>query len=329
VSLRTGVRVPWLDSTDQRLSLPAQVDGVLNGWIAPAIVGATGLAWAAATAWFLDGIAALLAALAGLYVLMIPLGQANGGRGLRRRWILGAALLVAVAVPAGSAVGILTLIEHGRGALVWTAVLLTLVVTVGVVVGGTVETHNTSRSSVGEQAIVVSFGAGLVGLVLLLGLRPALITGWALGAVPALWLPLGVFGQPIVDPPRIAGLRHAYAGIYTLVAVLILLILPDRWSLPSWEVVAGFIVGTLYGLLIGSVVRTLCGELILEVAMVVAGESLAWRRSFLRYAADRSLLTRTDEEYRFIHLLVRDHLADCDPAALAEAVVRRRAELSA
>jgi hypothetical protein len=44
---------------------------------------------------------------------------------------------------------------------------------------------------------------------------------------------------------------------------------------------------------------------------------------------DRSLLTWSDGEYRFIHLLVRDHLAECHPVRLAQAVHRRRAQLGA
>jgi hypothetical protein len=52
---------------------------------------------------------------------------------------------------------------------------------------------------------------------------------------------------------------------------------------------------------------------------------LPWRlRGFLRYAADRYVLARTGRgEYAFIHLLVRDHLADCDPDALAAQVDER------
>jgi hypothetical protein len=52
---------------------------------------------------------------------------------------------------------------------------------------------------------------------------------------------------------------------------------------------------------------------------------LPWRRrAFLRYAADRYVLARTGRgEYAFIHLLVRDHLADCDPDTLAAKVDER------
>ena len=58
---------------------------------------------------------------------------------------------------------------------------------------------------------------------------------------------------------------------------------------------------------------------------------LPWhRRSFLRYAADRYVLARTGRgEYAFIHLLVRDHLAECSPDHLAAKVDRRIAERAA
>jgi hypothetical protein len=44
-----------------------------------------------------------------------------------------------------------------------------------------------------------------------------------------------------------------------------------------------------------------------------------WRRKeLLRFATACSLLTRAQGEYRFVHLLVRDHLAACDRDVLAE-----------
>ncbi|NEA33234.1 NACHT domain-containing protein [Streptomyces sp. SID13031] len=52
---------------------------------------------------------------------------------------------------------------------------------------------------------------------------------------------------------------------------------------------------------------------------------LPWRRgAFLRYAAERYVVSKTGRgEYAFIHLLVRDHLAECDPDALAAKVDQR------
>ncbi|MEV0054636.1 NACHT domain-containing protein [Saccharopolyspora shandongensis] len=52
------------------------------------------------------------------------------------------------------------------------------------------------------------------------------------------------------------------------------------------------------------------------------------RRDFLSHAADRSLLSRSDGEWRFVHLLVRDHLAECDPALLGTRAEQRARELA-
>lgn len=54
---------------------------------------------------------------------------------------------------------------------------------------------------------------------------------------------------------------------------------------------------------------------------------LPWRRRpFHEYAADRFILARTGpREYSFIHLLIRDHLAYCNPDLLAAKVDRRAA----
>lgn len=81
---------------------------------------------------------------------------------------------------------------------------------------------------------------------------------------------------------------------------------------------------SLYGFLPG---LALGSGLYLQSAAAVTGEHTPWRRSFLRFAADRSLLALVDGEFQFVHLLVRDHLAACDPPALADVVLRRRIEL--
>ncbi|MEO6091276.1 MAG: NACHT domain-containing protein [Umezawaea sp.] len=60
---------------------------------------------------------------------------------------------------------------------------------------------------------------------------------------------------------------------------------------------------------------------------LVLGELPLRRKALLNFAGDRMILLHVEGEYRFAHALVRDHLADCDPARLGAAVERRRAEL--
>ncbi|KOV80748.1 hypothetical protein ADL03_31365 [Nocardia sp. NRRL S-836] len=52
------------------------------------------------------------------------------------------------------------------------------------------------------------------------------------------------------------------------------------------------------------------------------GELSFRRNALLHLAEDRLLLTRVDGEYRFTHVVVRDHLAACDPTALLRATRR-------
>ncbi|MFC4535263.1 hypothetical protein [Sphaerisporangium dianthi] len=44
------------------------------------------------------------------------------------------------------------------------------------------------------------------------------------------------------------------------------------------------------------------------------------RGRFLDFAADNGLLVKADGEHRFKHLLMRGHLADCDPARPADSL---------
>jgi hypothetical protein len=64
---------------------------------------------------------------------------------------------------------------------------------------------------------------------------------------------------------------------------------------------------------------------VLADVMLCWSGQLPWRRrAFLQYAADRFVLAPTAPgEYSFIHLLVRDHQAECDPDELAAKVDRR------
>ncbi|MBW4721504.1 NACHT domain-containing protein [Saccharothrix obliqua] len=59
----------------------------------------------------------------------------------------------------------------------------------------------------------------------------------------------------------------------------------------------------------------------------LAATELPWRRTaLLRFAAERILLVQDGREYRFVHRLIRDHLAECDPVELDHRVSRRLAD---
>ncbi|WP_427896594.1 NACHT domain-containing protein [Kribbella sp. GL6] len=113
-------------------------------------------------------------------------------------------------------------------------------------------------------------------------------------------------------------------------AFLIAVLLGADLSSPQLEAAAGVVVGAVAAkawrrrppVLAGPLSRWLHGLLLRWTGY------LSWRRrAFLQYAADRYVLARTGRsQYAFIHLLVRDHLAECTPDELAAKVDRRIAE---
>jgi hypothetical protein len=129
------------------------------------------------------------------------------------------------------------------------------------------------------------------------------------------------------------------------------------WPMPLWAlggIVGGFLIAlglaadlstshaaAVVGVVVGAVVAkpwrrrppVLAGPL----ARLLHHTLLEWtgylpihRGAFLRYAADRYVLARTGRgQYSFIHLLVREHLAECSPDELAAKVEKRIAERAA
>jgi hypothetical protein len=217
--------------------------------------------------------------------------------------------------------------------------------------------------ALGAAAVGASYGLELIlsttnGRRLLLGVRLALVTvlGWlvftrsespgkfvaglAVGLIVAQGIRL-VKALPMdhrvyphsadesQDGPRATWRMDPWVLGGVLVGLLAAVILGARIS-PEPEAVLGVLVGGIAAkawrrrapLFAGGPSRILHGLLLRWSGY------LPWRRGpFLRYAADRYVLARSGRsEYAFIHLLVRDHLADCDPDALAAKVDRRIAE---
>ncbi|WP_329006114.1 NACHT domain-containing protein [Kribbella sp. NBC_00709] len=124
-----------------------------------------------------------------------------------------------------------------------------------------------------------------------------------------------------------------WVGGGAVAAFLVALVLGADLASPQLEAVAGILVGTVAAkpwrrrppVLAGPLSRLLHDSLLRWTGYV------PWHRSaFLRYAADRYVLARTGRgQYAFIHLLVRDHLAECAPDELAAKVDRRIAERAA
>lgn len=192
-----------------------------------------------------------------------------------------------------------------------------------------VVSHNNRRRLLLGVRLTVVVAAGW--LTLSIGDRPdSFATGLAIGLLVAQGIRV-VKSLPtdhVVQQPAGHGwwmdlwvLGGAVAGFLLAVA------LGADLSSPDLEAVAGVITGAVAAkawrrrppLFAGPLSRLLHDFLLRWTGY------LPWRRrAFLRYAADRYVLARTGRgEYSFIHLLVRDHLAECSPDHLAEKVERR------
>jgi len=118
-----------------------------------------------------------------------------------------------------------------------------------------------------------------------------------------------------------------------LAGVLLALALGADLASPELEAVAGVLVGIVAAKAWRRRPPVFAGPMsrLLHDFLLRWTGHLPWRRrAFLRYAADRYVLARTGRgEYSFIHLLVRDHLAECSPNDLAAKVDRRIAERAA
>ncbi|MEV0702137.1 NACHT domain-containing protein [Saccharopolyspora sp. NPDC050389] len=186
-------------------------------------------------------------------------------------------------------------------------------------------------------AWLVALAAGLATLVLTLWIGPTeeLVGAWVVGLAGSAFIGSTALhtvhfciSRWIVDEPRnwnftkqtvLCAVAGALVGVSLGIAV----------GAPIDPRFLGFAVG----LVLGG-----CGFLAWEdgpgasllglLAFRFTGYLPPRRRDFLAHAADRSLLSRSDGEWRFVHLLVRDHLAECDPALLGARAEKRARKLA-
>ncbi|MEV8436766.1 NACHT domain-containing protein [Actinosynnema sp. NPDC051121] len=156
------------------------------------------------------------------------------------------------------------------------------------------------------------------------------------GPSPELLAGLGIgLGSGAVAGAFVGGLREVWSGVRVRPAAGL------RWLPAAGALGVGLAAlagagvdpsawGAVTGLLVGLAVTPIANRPFHLVAELLArplalDEFPLRRKAILHSARDRVLLV---DGHRFPHDLVRDHLAECDPAELARSVERRRAELS-
>ncbi|MCA2214344.1 hypothetical protein [Jidongwangia harbinensis] len=140
-----------------------------------------------------------------------------------------------------------------------------------------------------------------------------------------------VYGPMTTDRDIPVGRAPLALVIQALLSAPGVIIASAFWPLPAfiglWPTLSA-VIGIVVGWVIGMALSQTTLASLTRFVLVFAGEPDPWRPGLLQFAADRSLLSFVDTEYRFVHLLVRDHLAVCDPALLASTVTTRRDELA-
>jgi hypothetical protein len=165
----------------------------------------------------------------------------------------------------------------------------------------------------------------LLGLSVLLGYAVGLVVTTLAMASTTLFAFEGEAGPQPTEARLVR--RRRWLGLISLAALVVAVAAGAPILGPIVGVTVGLVVAVPLGGLVGAVAAMVFRSLWMPLVHAIAGDTTPWRRRFWRFAADRSILTRTDGEFRFIHILVRDHLAACDPDALARSLRHRSAQV--
>jgi hypothetical protein len=331
VRLTSGVNVVKLDERVGR-GLDDPVADVMRLWLSPATLSIATLVPVAALS-RLDTVAALIVGVLGMFVTFAAVSPEEPSRVRVVRWWLLPVYGLAVAVlTAGVVLGIVQLVGLVQVSQkdVITAAPLVLALLLAVLMGWA------GWPTPDKRLItwIVMCGFSLGAAVLFWGVTEDVLGGWGVGVGHGLVFAAATFVHPIgigssPAEPRSTRLRDILIVIYAAAVVATPFVVAEARPSSTWQVMIGGLVGFACGVLPGTAVALYYLNFrYMHAALVIAGEQNPWRKRFLRFAVDRSFLTYVDGEYRFVHLLVRDHLSTCDPVSLGEAVLRRRAELA-
>ncbi|WP_433830326.1 NACHT domain-containing protein [Actinoplanes sp. CA-015351] len=277
--------------------------------------------------------AGLVALFVGVFMSFVLIGNAAGANWSAARVLRPAVMLLVNLLIAVLIAGVLLAVTTAAG-WIEPASDLTLVVllAIAVVANVAVRWADGGSSDLPPIAFPLAGGVLALGLVLAAGVPGAGILAWVIGFTGALLL-LGLCfpflaGWTGDDSRGSLGWPQSLFGVLCAAGALLpAILLTSSWLGHLGAVVVGLALGVTMAVLPGLALAAWLVPPALFVASYSVGDPVPWRASFLAFAADRSILTRAENEYRFIHLLIRDHLAACDPDLLATAVDRRRAEL--
>jgi hypothetical protein len=329
----SGVRVAKLDSQNAEHALEDTSEAALLLWITPASIAIVQLVATIGLSYQFGAVAGIVSSvISAVVALMICLTGLPRPPAIRRPSFLVGYLLVLAAASVALTLALTWLtavLGHSSPLLVAVAALVLALFEVPILAWD----NDDFSASLRPILVTAALGAAVAVVVLVFGVVSSFLRGWAIGFVQGLLCTFLFFA--IVFARSLASHRSGIRflliqlALFTTATVAAAFALAPSRAAPFWLPMAGWVVGLGYSFLLGALLGMVLIGPVYHLAIALTGDLVPWRADFLRFAADRSLLAGSDGDYRFVHLLVRDHLARCDPARLAEAVLRRRGELAA
>ncbi|WP_203745936.1 NACHT domain-containing protein [Actinoplanes cyaneus] len=322
----SGIQVVFPGRTDLRSVLPSEVSDLVRQWLVP-LPFAVCLAACAAVLGRLGGVtaAAVMIVVCAGVLLRFPArpgpGTPGGDAALAR---LSGFLAVVLAGVTVIVLGVDAL-STGFDSVLALIVLVLLV-------------------SVVDIALLLTFGGPHIALILaVFGLLFLVAMTTAASGVDEVAVRSAVIGlfcvvavvclivcDTTLRPPSEFASGAAIRVVEALVTMMIAVAVAGLAATPRPSAAAaltGWVVGVLFGYPVAHAVARAVQIPMARAAAAVLRRPDPWNGAFLAYAADRSLLISADFGYRFVHLLIRDHLAEIDPERLAGEVRLRRLEI--
>ena len=185
------------------------------------------------------------------------------------------------------------------------------------------------RAAVATGAALVCGVALGVSTIIAANAVPRYLMGLLVMAVASLTIYLFYMEIDASSIPRDPQLvrRRRWLGIVPFAAFGVAIVFGAPVVGLSIGMIGALLVGLAVGFLLFGVAGTFLQTQFVPLWYAIGGDPWPWRRNFWRFAVDRSILARTEGEFGFIHILVRDHLAGRDADALAQLLRQRSAEL--
>ncbi|MFI1992943.1 NACHT domain-containing protein [Actinoplanes sp. NPDC020271] len=325
----SGIQVVFPARTDLRWLLPFEVSDLVREWLVPLPFAVCLLACAAVLG-RLGGVAAAAVMIVLCTAVLLRFPQRPGPQTVDDDGASITRLAVFLAVVLAGLAGLVLGVDALGSGFDSVIVLIVLVLLLSVVDIALLLTFSGTHMLLILPVFVLLFVVAMTTAAV--GVDEVAVRSAAAGMFCVVGVVCLIVSESTLRPP--SGLAPAPArlslAVVTVAEALIAVAIAalTSTSRPATTIaLTGWAVGVLFGYPVALAVARSVQIPLARAAAAILRRPDPWNTGFLAYAADRSLLIRADFGYRFVHLLIRDHLAEIDPERLAEEVRLRRLEI--